>query len=72
MDYDIFESISQGKHGENAPQVGRMEEVADFFYGSCANHETQHGSGNSYGGSIYGEQSYIGSYTEIEVKFNIE
>lgn len=64
MGYDIFESISQGKYGENAPQVGRMEEVADFLYRSCANHETKHGSGDSYGGSVYGEQSYVEQYAE--------
>lgn len=64
MGYDIFESISQGKHGENAPQVGRMEEVADLLYRSCANHEAKHGSGDSYGGSIYGEQSYVEKYAE--------
>ena len=64
MDYDIFESISQGKYGENAPQVGRMEEVADFLFRSCSNHETQHGSGASYGGSIYSEQKYIEQYAD--------
>ena len=26
MEYDIFESISQGEYGENATQNGRMEE----------------------------------------------
>ena len=53
MGYDIFESISQGKYGENAPQVGRMEEVADLLYRSCANNEKKHGAGNTYGVGIY-------------------
>ena len=39
MEYDIFESISQGEYGENATQNGRMEEVADFLFRSCANNE---------------------------------
>ena len=59
MGYDIFESISQGKYRENATQVGRMEEVANLLSRSCAKDETKHGSGPSYGGSIYSEQSYI-------------
>lgn len=64
MGYDIFESISQGKYGENASQVGRMEEVTDFLYRSCANHEKKHGARNSYGGSLYSEQSYVEQYAE--------
>ncbi len=59
MGYDIFESISQGKHGEDAPQTGRMEEVADILRRSCANNEKEHGSGPTYGGSIYGEQGFV-------------
>ena len=55
MGYDIFESISQGKHGENAPQVRGMEEGTDFLYRSSANHEKKYGEGNSHGVGIYGE-----------------
>lgn len=53
MKYDIFESISQRKYGENASQVGRMEEVTDFLFRSCANNETESCSSSEYGGNLY-------------------
>lgn len=59
MKYDIFESISQRKYGENASQVGRMEEVTDFLFRSCANNETESCSSSEYGGNLYSEQSYV-------------
>lgn len=64
MEYDIFESISQGEYGENATQNGRMEEVADFLFRSCANNEAKSCSSSSYGGNLYSEQSYIEKYAE--------
>ena len=56
QDNGVFESISQGKHGANAPQVGRMEEVADFFHGSRGNHETKYGGRYSHGKRLSDEE----------------
>lgn len=64
MEYDIFESISQGEYGENATQNGRMEEVADFLFRSCANNETESCSSSEYGGNLYSEQSYVEKYAK--------
>lgn len=78
MKYDIFESISQRKYGENASQVGRMEEVTDFLFRSCANNETESCSSSEYGGNLYSEQSYVEKYAKenncwysIEEVFNL-
>lgn len=64
MGYDIFESVSQGKYGENAPQISRMEEVADFLFRSCAKNEAKSSDGTSYGGDLYSEQGFIEKYAE--------
>ena len=78
MKYDIFESISQRKYGENASQVSRMEEVTDFLFRSCANNETESCSSSEYGGNLYSEQSYVEKYAKenncwysIEDVFNL-
>ena len=64
MGYDIFESVSQGKYGENAPQISRMEEVADFLFRSCAKNEAKSSDGTSYGGDLYSEQGFIEKFAE--------
>lgn len=64
MGYDIFEPVSQGKYGENAPQISRMEEVADFLFRSCAKNEAKSCDGTSYGGDLYSEQGFIEKYAE--------
>lgn len=64
MGYDIFESVSQRKYGEDAPQISRMEEVADFLYRSCAKNEAKSSDGSTYGGNLYSEQGFIEKYAE--------
>lgn len=59
MGYDIFESVSQRKYGEDAPQISRMEEVADFLYRSCAKNEAKSSDGSTYGGDLYSEQGFV-------------
>lgn len=64
MGYDIFESVPQRKYGEDAPQISRMEEVADFLYRSCAKNEAKSSDGSTYGGNLYSEQGFIEKYAE--------
>ena len=59
MEYDIFESISQGEYGENATQNGRMEEVSDILLRSSRKDEAEFGKGSAYRGDLYTEQEQI-------------
>lgn len=64
MEYDIHQSISQGEHGENAQEVGRMEEVANLLYRRSRKDEAEPHSGTTYRGNLYSEQDFIEKYAE--------
>ena len=64
MEHDIYQSISQGNYGTNAPQIGRMEEVANLLYSCCCKDETESHSRTTYRGNLYSEQSIIEKYAD--------
>lgn len=64
MDYDIFESVSQGSGGEKTPENRRIHEVADELRRCCKLYETQLRNGQEHVSRFEVEQRAAEQYAK--------